>query len=301
MKHVLLAAALAVPGLAALPALAEPVTIETARGPAEIERPERVVVFDIAALDTIEALGVMPVGVPDNLFAFPWLDTVKESAEPVGTLFEPNFEAVAALEPDLIVIGGRSASQFDALSAIAPTIDMTISGGGSLAGDARARLLAYGTLFGKEDAAAELAAGLDQALADARAATAGKGDALVLLTNGTKLSAFGPGSRFGWVHTDLDLPAAATTTYEGSHGEGVSFEFVQKVNPDWIVVIDRAMAVGQEGQSARATLDNPLVHETTAWKEDHFVFLDPASMYIAGGGVRALSGLLGEITAAFGG
>lgn len=301
MKHVLLAAALAVPGLAALPALAEPVTIETARGPAEIERPERVVVFDIAALDTIEALGVIPVGVPDNLFAFPWLDTVKGSAEPVGTLFEPNFEAVAALEPDLIVIGGRSASQFDALSAIAPTIDMTISGGGSLAGDARARLLAYGTLFGKEDAAAELAAGLDQALADARAATAGKGDALVLLTNGTKLSAFGPGSRFGWVHTDLDLPAAATTTYEGSHGEGVSFEFVQKVNPDWIVVIDRAMAVGQEGQSARATLDNPLVHETTAWKEDHLVFLDPASMYIAGGGVRALSGLLGEITAAFGG
>ncbi len=298
MKPLLLAVALALPGLA-LPAFAEPVTIETARGPVALERPERVVVFDVSAIDTIQALGVDPVGVPDNLY-FPWLDALKASAAPVGTLFEPDFEAVAALEPDLIVIGGRSSTQYDALAAIAPTIDMTISGADSLTAEARARIEAYGTLFGKEDAAAELAGGLDRGLADARAAVADKGTGLVLLTNGTKMSAFGPGSRFGWLHTELGLPAAVETSYEGSHGEGVSFEFVQKANPDWIVVIDRAAAVGQDGASARETLDNPLVHETTAWREDQLVFLDPASMYIANGGVRALTGLLGQIAEAFG-
>lgn len=297
MKPFLLAAVLALPAFAT-PALADPVTIETARGAVEIEQPERIVAFDVSAIDTMHALGVDPVGVPDNLY-FPWLDALEESATPVGTLFEPDFEAVAALEPDLIIIGGRSSAQYDALSAIAPTIDMTIAADSLVAG-ARDRVEAYGRLFGKEDAAAELAAGLDKAVADAKAAVAGKGTGLVLLTNGTKMSAFGPGSRFGWVHTELGLPAAVTTTYEGSHGEGVSFEFVQKANPDWIVVIDRAAAVGQDGASARETLDNPLVHETTAWKGDHLVFLDPASMYIATGGVRSLTGLLGQITEAFG-
>jgi iron complex transport system substrate-binding protein len=299
MRTVLLAAALGLSCLAA-PVVAEPVTIETARGPVEVERPERVVVFDIAAIDTIGALGIDPVGVPDNLY-FPWLDPLKATATPVGTLFEPDFEAVAALGPDLIVVGGRSSTQYDALAEIAPTIDMTITGAEALTSEARARVEAYGTLFGKEEAAAELAAALDESVADAKAAIEGKGTGLVLLTNGTKMSAFGPGSRFGWLHTDLGLPAAVTTSYDGSHGESVSFEFVQKANPDWIVVVDRAAAIGQDGASARETLDNPLVHETTAWKEDHIVFLDPGSMYIASGGIRSLTGILRQITDAFGG
>lgn len=284
--------------LLAGPAFAEPVTIETARGPVAAERPERVVVFDIAALDTLDALGVAPVGAPDNLY-LPALEHLRGQLEPVGTLFEPDFEAVAALDPDLIIIGGRSAAQFDALAKIAPTIDMTIAGAPSLTGDARARLVAYGTLFGKEAEAEQLAGELDAAVAGAKAAIAGKGNGLVLLTNGTKMSAYGPGSRFGWVHSELGLPAAVETSYEGSHGEGVSFEFVAKANPDWLVVIDRAAAVGQEGASARETLDNPLVAGTTAWTKEQLVFLDPTSMYIANGGVRSLTGLLGQITEAF--
>jgi iron complex transport system substrate-binding protein len=286
--------------LLATPAFADPVTIDTARGPVALEPPERVVVLDVAALDTIDALGVAPLGVPDQLY-LPQLAHLEGAAEPVGTLFEPNFEAIAALEPDLIVIGGRSSAQFDALSALAPTIDMTIDGARSLSADARARVVAYGRLFGREAAAAELAARLDAALAAARAAVADKGDGLVLLTNGTKMSAFGPGSRFGWVHTELGLPAAVETSYEGSQGESVSFEFVQKADPDWLVVVDRAAAIGQSAEGARQTLDNPLVHETTAWKADQLVFLDPAGMYVANGGVRALTGLLEQVTDAFDG
>lgn len=279
-------------------AVAEPVTIETARGPVALERPERVVVFDIAALDTLDALGVTPVGATDQ-FYLPVLDHLKGKLEPVGTLFEPDFEAVAALEPDLIIIGGRSATQYDALAAIAPTIDMTIDGAHALTEEARDRILAYGTLFEKKAEADALAGQLGTAVEAARAAVADKGNGLVILTNGTKMSAFGPGSRFGWIHTELGLPATVVTSYEGSHGESVSFEFIQKANPDWLVVIDRAAAVGATGESARQTLDNPLVAETTAWKDQNLVFLDPTSIYIANGGARALTGLLGQITEAF--
>lgn len=285
-------------GLAAA-AVADPVTVETARGPVTLPAvPERVIVFDMAALDTLDALGVVPVGVTDNTY-LPALAHVREHAEPVGTLFEPNMEAVAALGPDLIIIGGRSAAQYDALSRIAPVIDMTIDAKDGLVPAARERILAYGEIFGKVPEATELATVLDGAVAKARAAVADKGKALVVLTNGTRMSVFGPGSRFGWVHGDLDLPAATATVDEGSHGEGVSAEFIRQANPDWLIVVDRAAAVGQAGDSARQTLDNPLVGSTTAWQKQQIVYLDPTSTYIANGGARALTGLLGQITEAF--
>jgi hypothetical protein len=184
--------------------------ISTARGPVALEPgPERVVVFDIAALDTLDALGVKSVGVPQKLFVS-YLDHVSAEAEPVGTIFEPDLEAVAALEPDLIVIGGRSGPRYDALAAIAPVIDMTI-GDDTLFEDARARIHAYGALFDRGPQAAELAAALDAEIAAARAAPEGRGDALILMTNGPKISAYGPGSRFGWLHAALGLSAAVDT------------------------------------------------------------------------------------------
>ncbi len=280
-------------------AAADPVTIETARGPVEVERPQRVVVFDIAALDTIDALGIVPVGVPTPLYVS-YLAHLEDAAAPVGTLFEPDFEAVAALEPDLIVAGGRSSAQVAALEKIAPTIDMTIEWEGSLAESAKARLDAYGRLFGKEAEAADLAAGLDETLAGARAAAAGKGDALILMTDGPKVSAFGPGSRFGWLHEDLGLPAAVEDVEAATHGEAISFEFVQKADPDWLIIVDRAAAIGETAEAARQTLDNPLVAGTRAWQADQLAFLDAPSIYIASGGIRSLTGLLDQVADAFG-
>lgn len=281
----------------AAPAAAEPVTLDTARGPAQVEaRPERVVVFDMAALDTIEALGVKPAGVPAKLYV-PYLDGA--GAARVGTLFEPDFEAVAALDPDLIIVGGRSAAQYDALSKIAPTIDMSI-GDDTLLADARARIEAYGRLFDKGAEAGALEAGLDRDIETARAAVAGKGDALILLTNGPKISAYGPGSRFGWIHAAIGLPPAVEHVDAATHGEAISFEFIHEANPDWLLVVDRSAAIGEAGAAAaRQTLDNPLVAGTTAWKENRVVMLDGAPIYIAGGGARSLSGTLGEIARAF--
>lgn len=292
--------ALCAAALAATGAAAEPVLIETARGPVEAPAgAARVVVFDMAALDTIDALGVQPVGVPEKVF-IPFLEeaVAAAGAQSVGTLFEPDFEAVAALEPDLIVVGGRSAAQFEALAAIAPAIDMTI-GDDTLLADARARLDAYGALFGRQEKAAELAAALDAEVAAVREAVAGRGDALIVLTNGPKVTAYGPGSRFDWIHSALGIEPAIADVEAATHGEAISFEFIHQANPDWLLVVDRAGAIGEAAASARETLDNPLVAETTAWKNDQVVYLDASPIYIAGGGVRSLGQTLGEIGAAF--
>lgn len=279
----------------AVPAVAAAVEIETAKGPVTLAgTPEKVAVFDIAAIDTLLALGIVPAGVPDKLYV-PYLGEDAAKAPKVGTLFEPNLEAVAGLAPDLIVIGGRSSTQGDALAPIAPVIDMTI--GSDVVAEAKARLTAYGKAFGKEAKAAELTAALDAELAAVAKAAEGKGTALVLLTNGTKLSAYGAGSRFGWIHSALGLPQAREGLKTDTHGDAISFEFIAETNPDWIFVIDRGAAIGEAG-SAAATLDNPLVKGTKAAKAEQIVYLSPATIYIAGGGYTSLMGTLAELKAA---
>ncbi|MDZ7909553.1 MAG: siderophore ABC transporter substrate-binding protein [Gemmobacter sp.] len=290
--------AIATPAAFALPALATDVTIATARGDVTLAaKPATLAVFDIAALDTIAALGVMPAGVPDKLYV-DYLAEVGAGAAPVGTIFEPNLEALAALAPDLIVIGSRSSTQGEALAPLAPTIDMTI--GADLVADARARVLAYGSLFGREDKAAELVAALDAKLAAVQAAAAGKGRALILMTNGPKVAAYGKGSRFGWLHSTLNLPEAHENLNPETHGDAVSFEFVAETNPEWLIVVDRAAAIG-EASSAQATLDNPLVKGTIAGTRGQIVYLNPTPLYVAGGGYTSVMGTLDELLAAFGG
>ena len=124
---------------------------------------------------------------------------------------------LAVLAPDLVIVGGRSSTQFDAVSPLAPVIDMTIWD--DPMAEARARLAAYGTLFDK----AETAAALADKIKVVRQAVAGKGDALIVMTNGPKLSTYGRGTRFDWLHDTLGLPEAYPHLESQVHGDAISF------------------------------------------------------------------------------
>ena len=296
MKFPSLTAALAAVALSAFSAHA--MDVATARGTVAIDgTPQTIAVFDVAAIDTLDRLGIRPAGVPDKLYV-PELEATKDGATVVGTLFEPDLEALSALAPDLVIVGSRSASKADMTAKVAPTIDMTIDGG-DLFDKAKQRLATYGALFGKTAEAGAIAGELDAKLAAAKAAVAGKGKALIVMTNGPKVSTYGPGSRFGWVHAALDLPPAIAEIETATHGEAVSFEFIRQANPDWLLVLDRAAAVGSNEQAAKLTLDNELVAETTAWKKGQVVYLPAPDFYIAAGGVQAMERVLATITEGF--
>ena len=70
---------------------------------------------------------------------------------------------------------------------------------------------------------------------------------------------------------------------DSRHGQPISFEYIQKVNPDWLFVVDTDAARGNAGAGARAVLDNPLVAQTTAWDNNQVVYLSPDA-YLALGG-----------------
>lgn len=276
----------------------EHLIVVTARGEVSVPRnPQRVAVYDWGMLDTLTRLGVDVGAVTDDT-RLPYLQAAMTGKVKVGTLFEPNYEALHAYQPQLIVTGSRTAKAYDELSKLAPTIEMTVQTDNMLA-NAQQRINTFGEIFGKQAEAAALNQEIEQSFATARTAAAGKGKGLVLLVNGGKLAAFGPSSRLGgWIHKDIGVPAVDTEIKEGSHGQPVSFEYLKQQNPDWLFVLDRSAAIGAEGQAAREVLDNPLVHATTAWQKKQVVYLLPET-YLAAGGAQELINATRQLTEAF--
>jgi iron complex transport system substrate-binding protein len=272
--------------------------IQTATGPESFDAvPEKVAVFDIAAIDTLSALGVPIDGVPDKLFLDRLRDKFSDTAQ-VGTLFEPDLEALNELGPDLIIVGGRSSTQTEQTSRVARSVDMTIWGDDLIA-QARQRIVDYGKLFDRNAQADALLIRLDEAIEYTRLAAQDRGNALIVMTNGPKLSIYGPGSRFGWVHSVLSIPSAVEGVDAGTHGDAISFEFIAKEDPDWLIVVDRAAAIGSGEQNARATLDNEIIHQTTAWKKGQIIYVPSASIYIAAGGAQSTIEVLDRIAEGF--
>lgn len=277
---------------------ASDVTINTAAGQATVPfAPAKTVAFDIAAIDTLDAIGVMPTGIVNRLYV-DYLGKIEGQAAIVGTLFEPDFEAINAMQPDLIILGPRTAASAEALQRFAPTIDMSIWGDDFLQ-QTMGRLTAYGQIFNRTDTADRLKSEFQDLIDAARQAVKGKGKALIVMTNGPKISAYGEDSRFGWLHRELGIAVATDGITSSRHGEAISFEYIQQVNPDWLIVIDRAAAIGQVGDNASQTLDNALVADTTAWKQDQIIYLDSAKAYIASGGIQATGDIIRTITDAF--
>ena len=276
-------------GSAAAEVPAGSVKVQTAHGEAVVpQNPERVAVYDLGAVDTLSKLGVK-IGASVDSQNLAYLDAPLKDAVKAGTLFEPNYEALNAYNPQLIVIGSRMAKDkvSSELAKLAPTIDMTAQTD-NMKESAKARIDAYGRIFGKQAEADALKAEIDKTFTDAKAAAQGKGKGLVILVNAGKLSAFGPDSRLGgWIHRDIGVPAADEAIKEGSHGQPVSFEYIKEKNPDWLFVLDRSAAIGEEGQAAREVLNNPLVAQSTAWKKGQVVYLPPET-YLAAGGAQEL-------------
>lgn len=281
------------------------ITITHAQGETTLPGiPSTIVTFDIASLDTLDAIGVditstaqgQLVGHLDKYNSEPYVNT--------GTLFEPDYEAVAALAPDLIIVANRSAATYPDLSAIAPTIDLTAVNADDHLASLAANASLLGAIFGKDAEVADALAAIDARVAALQPAAAEAGTCLVIMTTGgevTILPAHGSaGGRGSFIYNTLGIPAVIEDIEEATHGEAVSFEFLLEHNPDWLFVIDRDAATGEESEAAEQVLDNEIVHETTAWQNEQIVYLQPFPWYIAMNGLTVTSLMLDDLEGGLG-
>lgn len=276
---------------------AETVTVTHPQGETTVvKNPETIVVFDYSALDTLDQLGIPVAGVPQGTAIPPFLTqyTSDEYAN-VGTLFEPDFEQVNALQPDLIIIGGRSAAQYEALSEIAPTLDVSVDASNYVE-TFGAYINNLGLIFDKESEVEERLAALDARIAEVQALAESTGaQGLIIMTNGGEVAGYGPGSRFGMIHDMFGVAPTTDTMVAETHGDTISFEFILEQNPDVIYVIDRDSAIGQEAESAQQVMDNELVASTNAGSNDNIVYMDSAAWYLANAGLSSFETMINDV------
>ncbi len=273
-------------------------TIRHSQGETKLPKTvNKVLCFDMASLDTLDTLGVPVTGVPTQLKPAYLAKYDGPGYARIGTLFEPDYEAVNAAQPDLIIVGGRSAPKYAELSAIAPTIDLTVKPE-RFFDSALENAGILGRIFGKSAEVKTRADTLRASVAEVKSITAGAGKGLLILTTGGKISAYGPGSRFGVLHTEYGVVPAAEKLDTSNHGQAINFEFILQTNPDWLFVLDRDSAIGREGQSAKQLLDNEIVRRTTAWQKRQVVYLNAANWYLIGGGLTAMQQDADDIKAA---
>lgn len=99
-------------------------------------KPERVVSLSEPTLDGLLALGVTPVGAVNGRGQQSVATYLPSSAKEIpnlGTVGQPNFEAIGAAEPDLILVDGTSINNnqplLDQLAEIAPVVNTGNAGG----------------------------------------------------------------------------------------------------------------------------------------------------------------------------
>ncbi|MBP6562993.1 MAG: siderophore ABC transporter substrate-binding protein [Neisseriaceae bacterium] len=262
------------------------------------QNPERVVVFDFGALDTLEALGVDVIGLPKaNIPSY--LSKYKDDKyADLGNLKEPNFEAIHAAKPDLIIISDRQAKLFDQLNAIAPTVYTNVDYSDYLP-SLEKNVHTLASLFGKEAQADEALAKVKADIAKVNEQTSAMSEkGLIVLVNDGKISAYGSKSRFGFIHDVLGMKQADENISVSTHGQSVAFEYIVKTNPDYIFVIDRSAVVGNSETAAKQVIENELVQKTNAFKNGHIVYLDPNVWYLSGGGLGSAQEMVNEVKAA---
>lgn len=271
------------------------VTVEHELGETEVEKnPEKVVVFDFGALDTLDKLDIDVAGVAQNNMPS-YLDKYEsDDYENIGSLKEPDFEKIAEIDPDLIIISGRQADLYDQLEELAPTIHLGVDTTKYM-DSFKENVHTIGEIFEKEAEAETALEEIDEKI-DTIQADAKESDknALIVLANDDKISAYGSKSRFGLIHDVFEIPAVDEGIEVSTHGQNVSFEYVVEQDPDLLYVIDRSAAIGDES-AADMVVENVLMEKTKAMKNDDIHYLEPDFWYLSGGGLISVSKMVDEI------
>ncbi len=256
----------------------------------------KIAVMDYTSLDTFVALGASDkvIGLPLSSAVPSSLASFKDGKyADFGAVNNVNLEKLAAAQPQLVISADRLQKQTDALKQIAPTYHYSIDTNNYWQ-SFHEQTLNLAKIVGKTTEAEQKLQALDAEAAKLSEKTKGK-TALIVLVNNDKLMAFGQHSRFGLIHDKLGFTPADASIKVGTHGQSISYEYIAEKNPDYLFVIDRASAVTGKSGGAQAALDNDIVKQSKAAKENHIVYLDANNWYLMNGGLNAMHEMVAEV------
>ncbi|MFY3791735.1 siderophore ABC transporter substrate-binding protein [Ureibacillus sp. MALMAid1270] len=258
--------------------------------------PEKIVVFDYGFLDTLDAIGVEGiVGLPKDS-SLPAHLSKYESDEyaNVGSLKEPLLEDIAALEPDVIFISGRQATFYEQLKEITPNVIFVGTNQNDYWNTFLASTDIAATIFGKEAEVEENVAKIESAIEEVKELAGQFDNTLVTMYNEGKLSGFSTNSRFGYIYDIYGFVPVTEDIEASSHGSNFGFEAILEFNPEVLFVIDRTAAIGGKS-NITSDMENDIIKQTNAYKNNRIVYLDGTLWYLSGGGVQSELAKIQEI------
>lgn len=266
--------------------------------------PQRIAVLDLAALDILDALGMgdRVVGAPKIYGGMEYLqDYTTDEITNIGTIQEADLEAVMACEPDVIFIGGRLASSYEALSEIAPVVYLSVDTEVGVVESVENNATAIASLFGLESEVDGLMTEFDGRI-EALAEFAQGHNAIVGLVTSGGFSVLGNDGRCSIIGREIGFEniGVEDEVSTSTHGNEASFEYLVEKNPEYIFVLDRDSAIQVEGAKlAQEIMENELVMGTDAYQNGNLIYLgNPAAWYTAEGGITALDLMLTDLETA---
>jgi iron complex transport system substrate-binding protein len=268
-------------------------TVKHAMGVTKVPMtPKRVVVLDSDKLDSMVSLGMSPVGAAqaDENQTWPkYLGSALSATKRVGSLQEPNVEAIAALKPDLILGSKfRQAAFYDKLSNIAPTVyteKVGITWKENFLLDAEA--------LGKKDQAEKLMAAYEQRAKEVGAKYS-KLKVSVIRFRPTEIRMYGPQSFCGIVLGDAGIPRPEVQQLTGQTDRRfakVSQENIAQGEGDAIFY----SAFGEAAAKSEASVTGgPLWKNLGAVKAGHAFNVDD-EIWMTGIGVTAAGKILDDL------
>lgn len=267
--------------------------------PTEVEvpyNPKRIAVMDMAILDIIDSIdaGDRVVAVPKISLDYLKKYQENENVKNAGTVKEADMEALMEAQPEVIFIGGRLASQYEELAKIAPVVYLSNDYESGILTSVKNNAQVVASIFGKQEEAKKLTDAFDARVEKIAKASKGK-TAVVGLITSSSFNTLGNDSRGSLIGMEAGFENIATDV-NSTHGNESSFELLVEKNPDYIFVIDRDSAIGKEGaQLAKDVMDNELVQQTKAYKDNHIVYLSSTVWYLSEGGITAMDTMLKDI------
>lgn len=257
--------------------------------------PKNVVSLDNRTFETLAAWGIKLAAAPKDVMPDDLPYVTDESILNIGNHREPNLEVIAAVEPELVIIGQRFANYYEDIKALVPNaavIDLNFdvsetaeTPGENLVNGFKNTTLALGKIFNKNEEAQALIDEFLNAIEKAKAAYNGTDRVMSVIVSGGNIGFAAPSTGrvwgplyeiFGWVPA-LDIDNATSD----HQGDEVSVEAIAQSNPDWIFVLDRDAAVSSttDAVPAKDVIENsPALQNTKAVKEGKIVYA-PADTY----------------------
>ncbi len=275
------------------------------------EHPMRVVTLSEPTLDGALALGVTPVGTVagrGQSTAPGYLSDLASDIPLLGGVAQPDYEAIAAAKPDLILVDGTSINNnpdaLKILAKIAPTVSTGFAGG-----DWRANFTLVADSLNRVDEGEKVLEEYDDQVADARRqlTSYAKDTFSIVRWQGGSASLILTELPAGMALTDLGLKRPPSQDHPGrGHSDPVSLENLGRIDADYIFFgtlggssVDNANAGGDSDvaaaeQALSQAEQVPGFTGLQAYRDDHIIPVD-GSLWTSTGGPLLMSRIVTSV------